>query len=193
MKIAVLILAAGSSTRMGTPKQILPVGNTTLLGTTIETALQTKADKIYCVLGANAKTVEKSISKYKIKTISNSKYKSGLSFSIKAGIKHITNKSYDAVLILLGDQPFINTPYLNDMITTFKNDSTKITASNYNESPGVPAIIPKLYFNQLLELQGDKGAKSFLNSNKTNTILLKTTNLIDIDTEEDYLNYLKSL
>lgn len=193
MKIAILLLAAGSSSRMGVAKQLLPVGETTLLGITIETALQSNAHKVYCVLGANAEVIKQSISKYNIESILNPKYKTGLSSSIVIGIEHLTNQNFDAALIVLGDQPLIKTEYLNEMIATFKKYDKKIIASNYNNTFGVPSIIPKIYYNQLLKLKGDKGAKDFLNSNDKDLIPLENTNLMDIDTLKEYQDYLNSI
>ena len=193
MNIAILILAAGNSTRMGVAKQLLPVGKTTLLGVTIESAIQTKASKLYCVLGAKAESIGDSISKYNVETIFNPKYKTGLSSSIVAGIQHISNKDFDAVLILLGDQPFIIRNYLNKMIDTFKKHESKIVASTYKNTLGVPTIIPKAFFNQLIKLKGDKGAKGFLNNKKGDIIPLENMNLMDIDTKKEYLDYLNSL
>jgi len=192
MNIAILILAAGSSSRMGAVKQLLPAGKTTLLGLTIENALQSKTNKTYCVLGANAKIIKKSIKKYNVETIFNPDYKSGLSSSIATGIKHIINQNFDAVLIVLGDQPLISSEYLNLMIETFKANDKKVIASRYNSNLGVPTIIPKKYYNQLLKLKGDKGAKDFLNNGTIKIIELNNTNLMDIDTKEDYQDYVNS-
>ncbi len=192
MKIAILILAAGSSTRMGVAKQLLPAGDTTLLGVSIEQALQSKADKVYCVLGSNADVIKQSISKYNIESIFNPNYQTGLSSSIVSGIQQATNQNFDAVLILLGDQPLIKAAYLNEMMDTFKNHDEKIIASKYNNTFGVPSIIPKRYYDQLLKLKGDKGAKDFLNTNNEEIIPLKNTNLMDIDTKKEYQDYLNS-
>ncbi len=192
MKIAVLILAAGSSTRMGVAKQLLPIGETTLLGITIKSVLQSNSNKVFCVLGANAEAIKPSLNKYTIETIFNPNYKSGLSSSIIAGIQYIRNKSFDATLIVLGDQPLITTKYLNEMIDAYKNHSEKIIATTYKETIGVPTIIPKTYYNDLLKLQGDKGAKAFLNSKKLEIIQLDNDNLLDIDTKKDYQDFLNS-
>lgn len=189
MKIAILILAAGSSTRMGEPKQLLPFGTTTLLGTVIENALQTNADAIFCVLGANYPAIKQSIEHYKVEIIQNLHFKDGLSASIVTGIKKL--KSFDAVLICLGDQPKVDNNYLNKLITLHKENPTKIIASQYDEKLGVPAIFPKQFYPRLLQLQSDKGAKMFLNSIKEQCILLDSKNLVDIDTEEDYVRLIK--
>jgi len=191
MNIAILILAAGSSSRMGASKQLLPAGKTTLLGVTIEIASQTNANKVFCVLGSNAEAIKKSISKYAVESIFNPKYKSGLSSSIVTGIQHLANQNFDAVLILLGDQPLITTQYLNEMMDTYNNHDGKIIASNYTETLGVPTIIPRTYYNELLKLKGDKGAKDWLFTRKKEIIPLKNTNLLYIDTNKEYQAYLK--
>ena len=185
-KIAILILAAGSSSRMGTAKQLLPYKKTTLLGWTIEQVKTSKANAIYCVLGANAAIIKQQINQYKIETIFNADFKNGLSTSILVGVNHIIAKNFDSVLITLADQPNINPKYLDELIITSEENPKKIIASNYETKIGVPAIFPKNYFNQLLNLKGDKGASLFLNNHVSETIKMPLFNLIDIDTKEDY-------
>ncbi|WP_298754733.1 nucleotidyltransferase family protein [uncultured Psychroserpens sp.] len=193
MKIAILILAAGSSNRMGTAKQLLTIGHTTLIGKSIETALQSNANEVFCVLGANAETIRKSINSYKANVIINTNYNNGLSSSIIAGLDHIENLNFDAVLITLADQPRIDVNYLNVLIDSFNQNPSKISASDYQDNSGVPAIFPKTYFKQLKRLEGDKGAKNVLNSNNQNVIKVNCNTLLDIDTQQDYLDFLKSL
>ncbi|WP_298892690.1 nucleotidyltransferase family protein [uncultured Psychroserpens sp.] len=193
MKVAILILAAGSSNRMGTAKQLLTIGHTTLIGKSIETALQSNANEVFCVLGANAEKIRKSINSYKANVIINTNYNNGLSSSIIAGLDHIENLNFDAVLITLADQPRIDVNYLNVLIDSFNQNSSKISASDYQDNIGVPAIFPKTYFKQLKRLEGDKGAKNVLNSNNKNVIKVNCNTLLDIDTQQDYLDFLKSL
>lgn len=193
MKVAIVILSAGRSTRMGTAKQLLPIGNTTLLGLSIINALQSRADKVFCVLGAHAKNIHKTVLQHDIEVITNANYKEGLSSSIVEGLNHIEDKNFDAVIIMLGDQPKVDSKYLNILIQSFENNSNKITASEYSKHSGVPAIFPKLFFKQLKLLKGDKGAKDFLNTDGISIISIKSEKLIDIDTPEEYLNFLKSL
>ena len=186
-KIAILILAAGSSTRMGDIKQLLPYKHTTLLGWAIEQAQKSSIKDVFCVLGAYKESIEQQISKYSSKIIYNPNYGSGLSSSIVNGIKYLEEKNVEAILIMLADQPHITSEYLNTLIETSKIHPSKIIASNYKDSVGVPAIFPKIYFNELLNLKGDKGAKYFLQKHDSNVI--KTNypqNLVDIDTPNDY-------
>ncbi|WP_282043318.1 nucleotidyltransferase family protein [Winogradskyella flava] len=193
MHIAILILAAGSSSRMGVAKQLLPVGDKTLLGISIENAINSKISDIYCVLGANAEVIQANLNHYNIQFIINSEYKTGLSSSIKKGIRHLQSRHYDAILMILADQPFVDAFILNKMINSHKNEPNKIVASSYGENLGIPVVIPKLYYSEFLKIKGDNGAKSFLNKNKSEIIRFKNENLIDIDTEDDYETYLKSI
>ncbi len=187
-KIAIIILAAGNSSRMGDIKQLLPYKNTSLIGWAIQNAKKSNAHSVFCVLGANAELIKKEINQYQIETILNTNYKEGLSSSITAGVNHIKDKHFDALLIMLADQPNVNTSYLNNLISKYQESSLKIIVSNYKEKVGVPAIFPKNYFNQLLSLEGDKGAKHLLQKQLLELVKLKPYNLIDIDTKEDYQN-----
>lgn len=189
MKTAIIILAAGNSSRMKAIKQLLPLGNNTLLGLTIENALKATTDEVYCVLGANADNIQHHVKQYNVKFIRNLNYEDGLGSSIGAGINHIQSLNIDAVLIMLGDQPKVSTSYLNEMFRVFKENQNHIIASDYSGKNGVPAIFPKTYFEDLLRLAGDKGAGELLNkSDASIKTITNSVSLDDIDTPEDYQN-----
>lgn len=187
MKIALVILAAGTSSRMKTAKQILPVGTTHLLGISIETAKNSLADQVFCVLGANALEIKSKILHQELQIIENINFNEGLSSSLFAALQHIQNENFSAVLFMLGDQPKLSVNYINALIEAFKKDSENIYASTYGESFGVPAIFPRKFYEDLLKVKGDKGARNLLNDKK---FPVKTVNfkvdLMDIDSPDDY-------
>ncbi|WP_411895524.1 nucleotidyltransferase family protein [Winogradskyella sp. A2] len=190
MQTAILILAAGNSKRMGTPKQLLKIGQTTMLGKVINNSLESRANSINVVLGANAKMIIPKLPE-SVNTMMNEKFENGLSSSINIGVKNLLD--FDSILIALGDQPFVNANYFNEMIKVSAKNPDKIVASNYIKYNGVPAIFPKKYYSKLLELSGDQGAKKILNSNFNPVIVLKTpVNLVDVDTPHDYENINKN-
>jgi molybdenum cofactor cytidylyltransferase len=194
--IAILILAAGSSSRMKDIKQLLKIKDKTLLEITCENAKNSKAAPIFCVLGSNAGKIKKETRTQNIDFIYNSNYKTGLSSSIVTGIKFLEEKDFnlDAVLIMLADQPQVNTTYLNQLIALHQKNKDKIIASNYKGKSGVPAIFPKHYFADLKLLKEDKGARIFLQQNTSDTVLFEgPASLIDLDSPEEYRAYLKSL
>lgn len=193
--IAILILAAGASTRMGTPKQLLPWKDTTLLGNAIETAKVSLAEEVFVVLGANYKKIRLTASE-EIVLLNNPNWQNGLGTSIAAGVEHITRKmeSLDAVLIMLVDQPLISADHLNRLIHSFQENDKYIVATNYGKRAGVPVVFGKKYFEALAKLDGDNGAKKLIDSNRDDTIVLDTgENLTDLDTKLEYERLLKRM
>jgi molybdenum cofactor cytidylyltransferase len=195
--LAVLVLAAGKSSRMKSIKQLEKINNKTLIEITLETAKKVTPKNIFCVLGANAKKIQKEISIKDVQIIYNKNFESGLSSSIVAGVHHFKNEKlkFDGILILLADQPAITVFYLQSLIDKFNLNPTKIVASVYHHNYGVPVIIPQCYFTDLLDLKGDRGAKHFLMNHKECIIISKTNaNLVDLDSKEDldfYKNQIK--
>ncbi|GAA3573899.1 nucleotidyltransferase family protein [Snuella lapsa] len=188
--IEVLILAAGSSKRMGTPKQLLPWGSTFLLGHIIQTVLPCYSGRVTVVLGSNHISIKKKIVTFPVNVVCNDKWHLGLGKSIACGIEHInqSKRDVDGVLIVLADQPFVTSEFLNTLVKNFKPDEKVIVATSYGENQvGVPVIFDKNYFADLLELNDDKGAKHLLGKYKDAVRLMETTeDMVDLDTKEVY-------
>ena len=193
--IAVLVLAAGKSSRMKSIKQLEKIDNKTLLDITLEKAKQLFSKAVFCVLGANSEIIKKNITTQDITFINNKNFETGLSSSIVAGLHHFKKEqlNFDGILMLLADQPAIGVSYLRDMLHLFELNNDKIIASKYDTILGVPAIFPKNSFQELENLQGDKGAKAFLNEASNIVISPKEkTNLLDIDTKEQLKLFINS-
>lgn len=161
-KIAAIILAAGSSERMGSIKQILPWKQTTLLGNCIEQALASEVDEVFVVLGSNYKLISEEIENYNITILNNKNWSQGMGSSISFAMDFMAKKNmnFDGVLVLLIDQPLIDVNYLNVLINKFVNKY--IIASKYKNRIGVPAIFSSKYFNELRQLNGDIGARDLI-------------------------------
>ena len=194
--IAILVLAAGKSSRMNSIKQLEKVNHKTLLELTLEKIERISTSNIFCVLGANSDKIKSEISSKNVQFIENTNFEDGLSSSIVSGIQYFKRKNFnfEGIFILLADQPAIDVAYIEDMLHLFKQHKDKIIASNYGKKLGVPAIFPKKYFSNLFLIKGDKGAKEFIN-NKKNEVLFSTikTNFLDIDTREDLQRYKNSI
>jgi molybdenum cofactor cytidylyltransferase len=192
--IAVIVLAAGKSSRMKMPKQLVKIGNNFLLEFVLSKAKAINKNHVYCVLGANDARIRREISSPNVHFIYNATFNEGLSSSIVTGISKIElQPDYKAVLILLGDQPAIEKEYLNAMIALFSEDNSKIIATNYGVKLGVPAIFPQSYFSKLKNISGDFGAKEILHKNSDVSTLNKQTNFIDIDTAKDLQDFKNSI
>lgn len=182
---------------MGKTKQLLPFKDSTLLEHTIVQAQSSKANKVYCVLGANSEVIKNKIKTSAIAYIDNPNWYQGLSSSIVTGINHILRswETPNAVLILLSDQPNVDSNYIDLLLETYTKNPGSIVTSNYGNKKGVPAIFPKESFELLLNLKGDKGAKQLLNSNtlKTVSVVPNTEHTLrDIDTPKDYNSLLNN-
>lgn len=188
--IAILILAAGNSTRMGKPKQLLKWKSATLLDHTIDNATSIKDSNIFVILGAYHELIKSKIQHQKIQIIFNINWELGLGSSIAEGVKHLisTNSNYEGVLLMLADQPIVDSSYLKTLQDAFEVGKKKIVASDYgNNKLGVPALFDSSYIEELSELNQDKGAKKIIENHIDNVIVLKAKHLIsDIDTKEDY-------
>ncbi|WP_420322542.1 nucleotidyltransferase family protein [Flagellimonas sp.] len=185
--IPILILAAGASSRMkGEIKQLLPWGNSTLLGNAINQAKKV-SNAVYVVLGANADKILEVIS-INADIIHNPNWETGMGSSISCGIKHIQKKENPkAVLIMLADQPLIDAVFLNELIQKFINGSAEITATIYKNKAGVPSIFDSSLFPELMNLASDVGARTIVEKHAGKTNLVDPNGKeIDIDTKEKY-------
>ena len=188
--IAVLIPAAGTSSRMGEPKQLLKWKDTSLLGHAVRTAESLKVDVIAVILGAFSERIKAEISSENISIYFNQDWKKGLGSSIGLGLQQllIDYPETDAVLIMLADQPMIDSSYLEQILNTFKANDAPIVASTYSDEHfGVPAIFDKRIFNDIVSLDSEKGAKDLINSYRTEVLSIsEVPNLVDIDTKDQY-------
>ncbi|MDB4404629.1 nucleotidyltransferase family protein [bacterium] len=193
--IAILILAAGNSSRMGRPKQLLPWKNTSLLNHSIQLAHDLNQGETYVVLGAHRDVITPHIRYQNINLICNDNWSFGIGASISEGIKVILNSksSYDGALIMLADQPLLHTNYLTSLIKFFNTESEQIIASSYGDkSVGVPAIFHRSFFKELSQLTKNFGAKKVIKRHMNRVKILEALQLItDIDTQADYDNLYK--
>ncbi len=186
---AIIILAAGSSRRLGRPKQLLPYNGKSLLEHSVDTANDTDVNPVIVVLGANAAQLEKEIDGKKVHIIENKEWKEGMASSIRWGINTVIHiaPSTDAAILMVCDQPYVSAFLLNELIAAQKNTGKLIVTSQYENAFGPPALFYKTIFPELLELKGDEGARKIVeqHSNDIATVLFTQGN-IDIDTEADY-------
>lgn len=186
---AVVILAAGQSSRMGQPKQLLKYQNKTLLQHAIDTAKQSSVQSIIVVLGSNADIILPETDVFGIQVVKNDDWQTGMASTIGCGIQTLRtqNTDVDAVILMVCDQPFATSDLLNSLIEKQKETGKSIIASQYGGTIGTPALFQKQFFTELMELKGDSGAKKVMMQDKD---LLATVPFskgsIDIDTIDDY-------
>ena len=188
----IILLAAGNSTRMGSPKQLLLYQGKTLLERIVDTSLQVfDNNKIILVLGANHSEIAFQI-KDKITLISvNEEWESGMASSIKSGLQTLLNhlSEMERCFISVCDQPYLSSEVFIEMLKLADYSSKEIIAAKYAGTIGVPVLFSKKYFKKLLHLSGEQGAKKIIQQNMDDVnIFTFDEGAIDIDTPSDYEN-----
>jgi len=183
----IIILAAGSSSRLGQPKQNLVYKDKTLLQRAVDTAMASVCDPVIVVLGANSEAIQPTIEQTGVTIAKNNEWSEGMASSIRAGIRELINIRPDvqSVILMLCDQPFVDTYLLNLLILAKSKHG--ITASFYNDTIGAPVLFDAIYFDELLQLKGAEGAKQLIQKypDKVTEIPFPAGG-IDIDTIEDF-------
>ena len=187
--IGIIILAAGSSSRMGQSKQLLEIGGEQLLLKSTQVALQSIAEKVIVVLGANELAHRKVIEQLPCEIIVNEDWQQGMGSSLKKGMKELLHDvpKLEAVLVMVCDQPLLTFEHLNAIINKYELTKSEIVASYYSGSAGVPALFDKSLFEKLLNVEDQAGAKKIILQHKE---VIQTIGFpqgsIDLDTPEDY-------
>lgn len=191
--VAILILAAGESKRMGQPKQLLDWQGKPLLQWIIDKAKTTRATPILLMLGAIAEEIRKHIDSTALTILNNPDWQEGIASSIRMGVEHLEkhHPHIHAVLIMVCDQPFIPPHFLAELVNHQHNTNFPAVASEYNGTLGTPVVFHRRFFARLKELSGDQGARKLLKQfpEEIGSITLDQ-GYEDLDTPEDYAFWL---
>lgn len=187
MKTGIIILAAGESSRLGYPKQIARYKDKTLLQYAIDAANGSKADKKVLVLGAFKDEIKKTFPGASIPNIPNPNWKEGMSSTLIKGLEYLQKiNPVDQVIIMLCDQPFVDAKLINKLIATQAKTGKGIIASGYSKTFGVPILFGKAYFEELMSLTGDEGAKKIAAVHEDDLEIVPfPKGKTDVDTEAD--------
>ena len=187
--IAIIILAAGASTRMGTPKQLLRYQGNSLLRNTVESAVSSVCKPVVVVLGANAQQIAPEVNIPSVRAVENSDWHMGMGSSIRRGVLEITTFSdtVDAAIITVCDQPFLSPAIINHLVATYHSTGKPIIASRYADTLGVPVLFQHTFFSELTTLNEKVGAKKLINKHRSQVFSIPfPLGAIDIDTPKDY-------
>jgi molybdenum cofactor cytidylyltransferase len=184
-----VILAAGASSRMGTPKQLLEFGGQTLVKRAALAAQNAGCNPIVVVTGADAEELEKELHGLNLRTANNPEWESGIGSSIRAGVQSVlkANDKVTALLLMLCDQPYVTSAVLRGLITAHRETGREIVASSYGGTFGVPALFGKAFFPELVRLENEAGAKQVIQRHLAQVHLFPfPQGEIDVDTPADF-------
>ena len=185
----ILILAAGESKRLGTPKQLLQYEGESLINRLIGRVKAAGNFPIALVLGAHAAEIKDQLAFDDIHLLMNHEWKEGMASSIQIGVTHFMDSvpTVDGLLLLVCDQPFVEAQILLSLLELQRNSGLPIAACSYNQILGTPAVFHNAVFPDLLGLKGDTGARKIINCNSDAVASLQFEKaMFDIDTMDDF-------
>ena len=187
--IGVVILAAGQSSRLGKPKQLLTLNGLTLLEKAASAALDLNSSPVLVVLGAYADDIMSNVHLQGVDIVVNEGWEEGMASSLRMGIEYMqqNHSNVDGILFLVCDQPYLHSTLLNDLVALQKEKDLPIAASSYGGKIGTPALFHQSTFSSLMLLKGDTGARKLLDERMNDVAVLHfEKGVYDIDTVEDY-------
>ena len=191
--ISGILLAAGLSTRMGTPKQLLPFGESTIVETVVDSMLGARFSEVIVVVGHRAAQIREQLAARPANTVFNPDYRDGMLTSAQAGIRAL--KGGEAFALMLVDQPFITAPLIDQVIDAYARTDKGIALPSYNYKRGHPVIFHQRYAGDILALGRESGGVRTLFKRYSDDIHYVTVDtdrvLRDIDDPEAYERALK--
>lgn len=182
-----VVLAAGASTRFGSPKQLVRIAGRPLLHTAVTRASEVVGSALIVVLGSGAAELAGLLRHSPGSIVVNQDWREGLASSIRAGIARLPLTCAGA-LLMLADQPAVSADDLRRLAGTWRKQPQYVAAALYSGTTGVPAIFPRSMFPELAQLRGDQGARAILRRNSDRLVRVPMASAaIDVDTPEDLL------
>jgi molybdenum cofactor cytidylyltransferase len=180
-----LVLAAGGSSRLGRPKQLLPYGPATLLDHVLATARACRFDQLLCVLGGSADAVRVQVDLTGVTVVENRSFGEGCSSSIAAALTAVAPQS-QALVLMLGDQPGVTAAAVTALIE--QRGDAPLAACGYADGRGHPLLFARSLFGELAQLRGDKAVWKLLDRHAADVADVPVPGPVpaDIDTWPDY-------
>jgi molybdenum cofactor cytidylyltransferase len=190
--VAGVVLAAGSSSRLGQPKQLLSYDGRSLVRRAAEVGLAAGLAPVVVVTGAHAAAVERELRSMPVRIVRNEAYRAGQSTSVRAGISALPPET-EAVVMLLVDMPAVDEEVVRALIAAWQATGAPLVRPTFDGRPGNPVLFAARLFPEMLALEGDEGGRPILQRHADAVQLVPTTQpgvLLDVDTWEAYTQLL---
>lgn len=190
-RVSAVVLAAGQSVRMGEVKQLLRLGEQTMLERTLENVRSARVDEVILVLGFSAEMIRRQLPVSLLdglKLVINEQYGKGMAGSLREGLRAVSAE-IDAALIALADQPFIRPETLDRIIERYRDSDAKIAIPFYRGTRGNPVMLDRSVFAEAMALEGDAGFRAIFGRHASGITEVDVDDpgvLLDIDDREDY-------
>ncbi len=181
----IIILAAGASTRLGSPKQLVQIAGRPALQHVVSNATAVAGSSVSVVLGSQASDITRMLQHASASVLINRQWEEGIASSIRCGMSALSS-ACDAVMLVLGDQVAVTASDLKRLMAAWNGQDSVLAASVYSGQLGVPAIFPRFAYSELMQLRGDQGAKAIINRYASRLMHVPMPNAAyDLDTPDD--------
>ncbi len=187
--VGAVVLAAGSSSRMGSPKQTLRFRGESLLRRAALAALDAGCRPVVVVTGAHAELSRRELDELDVQEVFNASWETGMASSVRAGIEGLVSSdaNVDAAVFMLCDQPHVTAELISTLMASHRATGRPVIASTYGGSFGVPALFSRTLFAELTRLEGMSGAKEIIKRHASEAHLLSFPGgEVDVDTPDDF-------
>jgi molybdenum cofactor cytidylyltransferase len=187
-RIGAVILAAGMSSRMGEAKQLLRLGENTLLGQVVENVRGSRVDEIVLVLGHAAETIKEKLGIQGLTVVINDAYQQGMGTSLRTGLSAL-HAGVNAALIVLADQPFVRSATLDLLIDQYRRSNAQIVIPMYKGFRGNPVLLDRSVFSEVMALGGDIGCRAIFGNHLEGIVKVPVGDigiLLDLDSKDDF-------
>jgi molybdenum cofactor cytidylyltransferase len=186
--IGIVVLAAGRSTRMGSQKLLLPLGDKPVIGHVVAAALRSALRPVVVVVGHQASDIKAAIDSLEVRLVDNPLYAQGLSTSLIAGIA-VLPEDLAGAIIMLGDQPLVTADHLDEIAALALASGAPIVAAGYNGRRGNPVYFARSLFPELMTSTGDEGGRVVIARHTDQVMLAPSSDdsaSLDVDDPSDY-------
>jgi molybdenum cofactor cytidylyltransferase len=184
---AAILLAAGSSTRMGTAKQLLDFRGKPLARHAAECAIAAGCDPVIVVLGSGEREIRPVLAGLPVEIVVNDRWPEGMGTSIQAGLRALEDREVSGAILALSDQPFVTPGFLSGLVDRHRESGRRIVAASYSGTAGVPVFFARDAFPLLMALKPDQGCKGVILGHPAEAELVDCpAAAMDIDTPGDY-------
>lgn len=185
--IAGVVLAAGRSTRMGTPKLLLTLSGRSVLRHVVDHVRASRCGEIVVVVGETADRMAEEVRAPGVRVVVNDRYREGMGTSLAAGVSALS-PDCDAAVVLLGDQPCVTPEVIDALIDAYRRTHKPIVASRYGDATGAPTLIGAALFNEARRLEGDVGGRFLIQQHPdlVEEVQVSPSAAVDVDTPEEF-------
>jgi molybdenum cofactor cytidylyltransferase len=185
-----IILAAGKSSRLGRPKQLLDIGGRPLVAGTVETALRSTLERVVLVLGHEAEAILAALGRpgadSRLSLTFNPRYGEGMSTSLQEGLIQVS--SFPSIMVILADHPYLDYRLIDFLLTSFRNSDKDICVPCCKGRQGSPTLFGARFYPDIMNIRGDVGGREIIRANPASLLRVEIETedcFFDIDTEED--------